>query len=186
MAQAVMAAVSKLPARKLRALDQKTWRGIVGLLDRMDLFDATSLKLPPKLSKWVPGKHEGTARMKMQLCINGERGDFKRILFTPEPGNDSPYFEDLLGDLEQQEGRIFIFDAGYLKIDPCHRIADSGNDFVTKRAGRIKPRIIYELPLPDATELSSGYEFLQDAHVYLDDREDRIYRMLRVRQTNGQ
>ena len=182
----VMAAVSKLPARKLRALDQKTWRGIVGLLDRTDLFDATSLTLPPKLSEWAPGKQEGTVGMKMQLCIDGERGDFKRILFTPEPGNDSPYFEDLLGDLEQQEGRIFIFDAGYWKIDTYHRIADSGNDFVTKRAGRIKPKIIDELPLPDATELSSGYAVLQDAHVYLGDREDRIFRMLRVRQTNGQ
>ena len=177
MMQAVMTAVSNLPSRKLRALDKKTWQGIVQLLHRTDLFDATTLKLPPKLSKWAPGKHEGTSAMKMQLCIDGERGDFKRILFTPKPGNDSPYFEEMLGDLDEQEGRIFIYDAGYWKIDTYHAIVESGNDFVTKRAGKIKPHIVRELPVPDADELSSGYEVLQNAWVYLGERRDRIFRM---------
>jgi hypothetical protein len=186
MMQTVMTAVENLPARKLRVLDKRTWQGIVGLLHRTELFDATTLKLPPKLSKWAPGKHEGMAGMKMQLCIDGERGDFKRILFTPEPGNDSPYFEAMLGDLAEQEGQIYIFDAGYWKIDTYHDIVESGNDFVTKRAGKIKPRLVKELPLPRADQLSSGYEVLQDALVHLGDRQDRLFRMLRVRQTNGQ
>jgi hypothetical protein len=144
------------------------------------------LKLPPKLSKWAPGKNEGTAGMKMQLCIDGERGNFKRILFTPEPGNDSPYFEAMLGDLAEQKGQIYIFDAGYWKIDTYHDIVESGNDFVTKRAGKIKPHLVKELPLPNPEQLSSGYEVLQDALVHLGDRQDRLFRMLRVRQTNGQ
>jgi hypothetical protein len=186
MMQAVMTAVENLPARKLRVLDKRTWQGIIGLLHRTELFDATTLKLPPKLSKWVPGKHEGTAGMKMQLCIDGERGDFKRILFTPEPGNDSPYFETMLGNLAEQEGRIYIFDAGYWKIQTYHDIVESGNDFVTKRAGKIKPHLVKELPLPNEGPLSSGYEVLQDAQVRLGDYQDRLFRMLRVRQTNGQ
>ncbi|MGB7874433.1 MAG: IS4 family transposase [Anaerolineales bacterium] len=186
MMQAVMTAVENLPARKLRVLDKRTWQGIVGLLHRTELFDATTLKLPPKLSKWVPGKHESTAGMKMQLCIDGERGDFKRILFTPEPGNDSPYFEAMLGNLAEQEGRIYIFDAGYWKIQTYHDIVESGNDFVTKRAGKIKPHLVKELPLPNEGPLSSGYEVLQDAQVRLGDYQDRLFRMLRVRQTNGQ
>jgi len=186
MMQAVMIAVAKLPSRKLRVLDKKTWQGIVQLLHRTDLFDATTLKLPPKLSKWAPSKHEGKAAMKMQLCIDGERGDFKRILFTPEPGNDSPYFEEMLGELDEQNGRIFIYDAGYWKINTYHAIAESGNDFVTKRAGKIKPHIVKELPVPEVDELSSGYEILQDAWVFLGERQERIFRMLRVRQTNGQ
>lgn len=186
MMQSVMAGVAQLPHRKLRALDKKTWQGIVGLLHRTDLFDATTLKLPPKLSKLAPGRHEGTAAMKMQLCIDGESGDFKRIMFTPEPGNDCPYFKEMLGDLDKVEGRIYIFDAGYWKIDTYCEIAESGNDFVTKRAGKIKPHIIEELSVPNADELSSGYEVLQDALVYLGDRQDRIFRMLRVRQTSGQ
>ena len=186
MMQAVMTGVANLPHRKLRALDKKTWQGIVQLLHRTNLFDATTLKLPPKLSKFTPAKHEGEAAMKMQLCINGESGAFKRLLFTPEPGNDSPYFAAMLGDLNEEEGRIYVFDAGYWKIDTYCKIAESGNDFVTKRAGKIKPHIIEELPVPKADELSSGYEVLQDAWVYLGQRQDRIFRMLRVRQTNGQ
>jgi len=145
--QAVMASVASLSHRKLRALDKETWQGLVQLLHRTDLFDATTLKLPPKLSKFAPGKHDGTAAMKMQLCINGESGAFKRIMFTPEPGNDSPYFDDMLGDLYEQQGRIYIYDAGYWKIDTYCDIADSGNDFVTKRAGKIKPHIIQEFPV---------------------------------------
>lgn len=186
MMQMVMTAVENLPSRKLRVLDKKTWQGIVALLHRTELFDATTLKLPPKLSKYAPGKHEGTAAMKMQLCIDGERGDFKRILFTPEPGADSPYFQTMLGDLEESEGRIYLFDGGYWKIATYHQIVESGNDFVTKRAGKIKPHLVQELPLPDENELSSGYEVLQDALVYLGERQDRLFRMLRVRQTNGQ
>jgi len=186
MMQAVMSAVENLPARKLRILDKQTWQGILGLLHRTELFDATTLKLPPKLSKWAPGKHAGTAGMKMQLCIDGKRGDFKRILFTPEPGNDTPYFKALLGDLDEQEGRIYLFDAGYWKLDTYHKIVESGNDFVTKRAGKIKPLLVKELPLPATDQLSSGYEVLQDALVHLGDHQDNLFRMLRVRQTSGQ
>lgn len=186
MMQGVMAGVANLPHRKLRVLDKETWQGIVQLLHRTDLFDATTLKLPPKLSKLAPGKHEGTAAMKMQLCIDGESGEFKRIMFTPEPGNDSSYFKDMLGDLYEQDGRIYIFDAGYWKIDTYCEIVESGNDFVTKRAGKIKPHIIQEFPVPETDELASGYEVLQDAWVYLGERQDRTFRMLKVRQTNGQ
>jgi hypothetical protein len=184
--QEVMREVSNLPHRKLRALDKETWQGIVGLLHRTDLFDATTLRLPPKLAKFAPGKHEGTAAMKMQLCIKGESGDFKRLLFTPDPGNDSPYFEAMLGDLYEEDGRIYIFDGGYWKIDTYCEIAESGNDFVTKRAGTIKPQIIQEFPVPDPDELTSGYQVLQDAWVHLGERQDRVFRMLKVRQTNGQ
>lgn len=184
LVQAVMQAVANLPARKLRALDKQTWQGIVDLLHRTDLFDATTLKLPPKLRKWAPGKHAGTSALKMQLRIDGWRGDFKKILFTPEPGNDSPYLNDLLGDLEAQNGQIFLFDGGYWKIDTYHAIVDSGNDFVTKRGGKIKPHPVKDLPLPEEP-LASQYEVLQDSLVYLGERRDRLYRMLKVRQTNG-
>jgi hypothetical protein len=39
----------------------ETWQGSVHLLQRTDLFDATTLVLPPKLRKWAPGKKEGQA-----------------------------------------------------------------------------------------------------------------------------
>jgi len=184
--QTVLSAVSQLPHRKLRALDKKTWQGIVQLLHSTNIFDATTLRLPPKLSQFLPTKKEDEAAMKMQLCINGESGAFKRVMFTPEVGNDTPYFGEMLGDLYEEEGRIYLFDAGYWKIDTYCSIAESGNNFVTKCPGTIKPHIIQELAVPKAEELSSGYEVLQDALVYLGKRQDRIFRILRVLQTNGQ
>jgi hypothetical protein len=184
MMQSVMDAVARLPSRRLRALDQETWRGIVQLLQRTDLFDATTLILPPKLREWAAGKHEGSSAFKLQVCLDGWRGDFKRILITPEPGNDSPYFRDLLGDLEEQEGRIFVFDGGYWKLETYHDIVESGNHFVTKRGGKTKPHLIKALPLPEEP-LASQYEVLADSLVYLGDRHDRRYRMLQVRQTTG-
>lgn len=177
--QQVMDAVARLPHRRLRALDKETWQGIVTLLSRIELFDATTLKLPPKLREWAPGTNEDEAALKLQLRIDGGRGDFKKILLTPAPGPDAPYFEDMLGDLEEQEGQIFVFDGGYWGLETYHAIVDSENDFVTKRGGNIQPQFVKELPLPEEP-LSSGYTVLQNALVHLGDRQDCLYRMLRV------
>jgi len=180
LVQQVMDAVANLPYRRLRALDKETWQGIVDLLHRTDLFDATTLKLPPKVREWAKGTTDGSAALKLQLRIDGESGSFKQILLTPAPGPDAGYFETLLGDLEQQQGQLFLFDGGYWDIDTYHAIADSGNDFVTKRGGNVQPHLVKELPLPEEP-LASGYVVLQDALVYLGDRQDLLYRMLQVR-----
>ncbi len=184
LVQNVMDAVARLPHRRLRALDKETWQGIVDMLRRTDIFDATTLQLPPKLRDVAPGVQEGTAAMKMQLRIDGQRGDFKKILLTPAPGPDSPYLNSLLGDLSQQENQIFLFDGGYWKIDTYHAIVDSGNHFVTKRGGNIKPHVVRQLSLPEHP-LASEYTVLEDALVYLGDRQEQLYRMLRVRLTTS-
>ena len=44
--------------------------------------------------------------------------------------------------MDELEDQIFVFDGGYWKIAAYHAIVDSGNDFVTKRAGKIKPQVI--------------------------------------------
>jgi len=181
--QTVMDAVARLPHRRLRALNKDTWQGIVGLLQRTNIFDATTLQLPPSLREWAPGIQADSAALKLHLCIDGERGDFKKILLTPAPGPDSPYMDALLGELEQQQGQIHVFDGGYWSIDRYHAIADSNNDFVTKRGGNIQPHMVQPLALPEAP-LASGYTVLEDALVYLGDRETLHYRMLRVRVTS--
>jgi hypothetical protein len=176
----VMTAVEQLPYRRLRALDKETWQGIVGLLHRTDLFDATTLVLPPKVRAWASGNRGESAALKLQLRIDGVDGHFKQILLTPAPGSDAAYYDTLLGDLDAQEGQIFVHDGGYWKIATFHDIVDSGNDFVSKLGGNIQPHIAKEQPLPEAP-LASGYTVLQDALVYLGDRQDLAYRMLRVR-----
>jgi hypothetical protein len=184
MLRRVMDAVADLPYRRLRALDKETWQGIVDLLHRTDLFDATTLKLPPKVRKWAKGTADGSAALKLQPRIGGKSGSFKETLLTPAPGPDASYFEMLLSDLKQQQDQLFIFDGGYWDIDTYHRIVDSGNDFVTKRGGNVQPHIVKELPLPQEP-LASGYVVLQDALVYLGDRQDLLYRMLQVRLSTG-
>ena len=69
--QQVMDAVANLPYRRLRALDKETWQGIVDLLHRTDLFDATTLKLPPKVREWAKGTTDGSAALKLQLRKKG-------------------------------------------------------------------------------------------------------------------
>lgn len=181
--QTVMEAVAGLPHRRLRALKKEVWQGIVGLLQRTAIFDATTLELPPTLREWAPSTQEDAAALKLHLCIDGERGDFKKILLTPAPGPDSPYMEALLGDLAHQQGQIHLFDGGYWAIDKYHAIVESGNDFVTKRGGNIQPHVVQQLSLPDEP-LASGYTVLEDALVYLGERETQHYRMLRVRVTS--
>jgi hypothetical protein len=183
--QQVMDAVAQLPYRRLRALDKETWQGIVGLLSRTDLFDATTLELPPKVRKWAQAVAKEKAALKLHLRIDGASGAFKKILLTPAPGPDAGYFTELLGDLEQQQGHLFLFDGGYWSINTYHDIVASGNDFVTKRGGNIKPHLVKELPLPEGP-LSSGYTVLQDGLVYLGAQQERQYRMLRVRLTNDE
>lgn len=180
----VMDAVASSPHRKLRALDKETWQGIVDLLGRVDLFDATTLVLPPRLSDWAPASRHEHGSLKLQLKVAGDTGAIKQIMLTPGTGNDSPYFATLLGDLEAQEGTLFVFDGGYWDTDTYQEIVDSDNDFVTKRAGRIKPIIVEEQPLPEEP-LASGYTVVKDAIVRLSEENAQHYRMLQVEMTNG-
>lgn len=154
--QQVMEGVSKLPHRRLRQLKKETWQGITRLLKRIDIFDATTLKLPPQLAESHPNVGRGeTAAVKLQLKIAGETDAFRHIMFSQATGGDSPYMDELLGDLEQQQGNIFLFDGGYCSIDTYADIAASNNHFVTKRGGNIKPTIVQELPLPQNLSLVS-------------------------------
>ena len=178
-------AAQKAPHRRLNQLDKQTWEGVVGLFRRTSIFDATMLKLPPKMAKWAAENSENSASLKLQLRIGGQKGEFQKVMLTGGTGSDSPYLDDLLGDLDRREDQYFVFDGGYWDIQKFHRIKESGNHFVAKRGGNIQPRVVENLPLPEKP-LQSGYEVLQDARVYLGDRTDNEFRMLRVRQTEGQ
>jgi len=182
--QQVMDAVVRLPHRKLRALDKQTWQGITDLLQRVELFDATTVTLPPKLAEWAKGvgRSDTSAGLKLQLKLAGESGAIKQLLLSPATGSDSPYFDDLLGDLAGTSGHIFVFDGGYWRLDTYQEIVKQDHHFVTKRAGNIKPQIIEPLPLPQKP-LASGYTVLEDALVRLGQHQ-QPYRMLKVRLTN--
>lgn len=183
----VMDTAAPLPHRKLRALDKETWPGITHLLQRSELFDATSLTLPPKLADWAKGvgRSDQSAGLKLQLKLAGDRGVVKQIMLTPATGPDAPYLADLLGDLGRPAGLLFVFEGGYWHLDTYRDIVAKGHDFVTKRGGNIKPQLIEERPWPQ-DPLASGYSVLQDALVYLGDDRSQTYHMLKVRLPTGQ
>lgn len=181
MLQQVMDAVARLPHRRLRRLDKKTWQSIVKLLSRVDLFDATQVSLPPSLAEWAATAPE-KAGFKIQLRMNAD-GRFKQLLVTPVSGNDNPDFETLL-DLQKEAGYIYVFDAGYFSIEVYHKINDSGNYFVTKLHGNIKPLIQGQRSVPDYP-VAGGYVVLEDADVCLGGDQTRRYRILRVRLPTG-
>ena len=181
MLQQVMDAVARLPHRRLRRLDKKTWRSVVKLLSRVALFDATQVSLPPSLAEWAETAPE-KAGFKIQLRMSAN-GQFKHIMVTPASGNDNPYFEALL-DLQEQAGYIHVFDAGYFNIEVYHKINDSGNYFVTKLHGNIKPIIQRRRTVPDQP-VAGGYIVLEDAYVCLGGDDSRWYRILRVRLPTG-
>lgn len=182
MLHQVLDAVSNLPHRKLRELDKETWQGIVDLLENVNLFDATVINLPPKLRDALPAlsRSQTDAALKMQLRLNGQSGAIKHLMFTKATGTDSPYLRELLGDLDAQSDELFVFDGGYWKIDTYHDIVRSGNHFVTKRAGNIKPHFVRALPLPDQP-LPNGYTVLDDALVHLGEDHSLLYRRVHVR-----
>jgi IS4 transposase len=181
MLRQVMDAVARLPHRRLRRLDKKTWRSIVELLSQVDLFDATQISLPPSLAEWAETTAEKAA-VKVQLRMSAD-GQFKQLLVTSASGNDNPYFETLL-DLQEGVGLIYVFDAGYFNIEVYHGIYNSGNHFVTKLHKNIKPVIQRQRPVPDQA-VAGGYVVLEDADVCLGDDESRWYRILRVKLTTG-
>jgi len=181
MLQQVMDAVARLPYRRLRRLDKKTWQSIVQLLSRVDLFDATQVSLPPSLAEWAATAPEKAA-FKIQLRMSAD-GQFKRLLVTPAAGNDNPYFEALL-DLQEGRGYIYVFDAGYFNIDVYHQINDSGNYFATKLHKNIQPVVQRQRPVPEQP-VAGGYVVLEDADVCLGDDRSRWYRILRVKLTTG-
>lgn len=174
----VMQAVGRLPHQRLRGIDSQTWRRICGLFDQIDLFDATRVDLPPSLCEWVQTRPEASS-FKLQLKLDGLDGHFKEALVTKPSGNDNPYFEELL-DLSEGAGSLYLFDGGYFDIDRYHEITETGNYFVTKLHGNIRPEPAAERPAPEDPG-ESGYEVLSDDYVLLSGDDESWYRCLQVR-----
>ncbi|MCS4152741.1 IS4 family transposase [Salinibacter ruber] len=187
MFRQVQAAVEELPHQRLRGLSTGEWEEVADLFGTVDLFDATQIELPPTLADWQETSEERSG-FKLQLKLDGTDGQFKEALITGPDGNDNDYFEDLLdlseegrseeSQSDREDGGLYLFDCGYWSIDTYHRITESGDSFVTKLHGNIKPEMACERPVPDqaadSEANSAGYRVLTDQHVRLgDDRTDR-------------
>src|SRR6266436_9606316 len=100
----VMAAVDALPqavrigrGKPLGAATPQALREIGQLLERTQIFDATTLALPPPIARWARTRTKRErAGVKVQLRLRAGYGGIDRVMVTGAKGNDNPYFGALL------------------------------------------------------------------------------------------
>ena len=183
MLERVMRTVKDLEHQRLRGIDAETWDRVTDLFGEIDLFDGTSMELPPTLCEWAE-TDPGASRIQMHLKLSGIDGRFQEAITTRPGGNGNAQFGDLL-DLEDGAGRLYVFDAGYFDIDQYHEISDTDNYFVTKLHGNIEPEEVCTRPVPEKYTDAGGrtdcsYAVLEDRYVRLTGR-DIWYRVLKVK-----
>jgi Transposase DDE domain len=135
----VMVAVEALPqavrigrGTPLGAATPKQLREIGQLLERTQIFDATTLELPPQIARWArTSQKQERAGIKVQLRLRAGYGGMDRVMVTGAKGNDNPYFGALL-DLETAApGQVYLFDTGYCKLATYDQIREHGCELVT-------------------------------------------------------
>ena len=164
----VMEEVEELPHQRLRGIEAETWDQVTDLFGEIDLFDGTSMELPPTLCEWAETDPEAS-RIKMHLKLSGIDGRFQEAITARPAGNGNAQFGDLL-NLEEDAGRLYVFDAGYFDIDQYHEITDTGNYFVTKMHGNmlhgnIEPEEVCTRPVPEEATEAGGRTIVATRHV---------------------
>ena len=192
----VMATVDALPqavrmgrGTPLGAATPKQLREISELLERTQIFDGTTVELPPQIAKWArTSTTQERAGIKVQLRLRAGYGGMDRVMLTGAKGNDNPYFRALL-DLETAApGQVYLFDTGYSKLATYDAIRKHGSELVSILHKSITVEIIEERAV--ATPVTAqGYTIHSDRIVYLGTGKTRSayrWRLLDATDTQGQ
>jgi Transposase DDE domain len=192
----VMAAIDTLPqtvrigrTQPLGAVTPKALREIGQLLERTQIFDATTLTLPPRIARWArTSTKRERAGIKVQLRLRAGYGGIDRVMVTGAKGNDNPYFCALL-DLESATpGQLYLFDTGYCKLATYDAIREHGSDLVTILHESINVEVVAERPVL-TPETSQGYTIHSDRLVRLGTgktRSPHLWRLIDATDTQGQ
>jgi IS4 transposase len=191
----VMAAVEALPQavrigrqEPLGAATPKQLREIGRLLERTQIFDATTLELPPQIARWArTSQKQERAGIKVQLRLRAGYGGMDRVMVTGAKGNDNPYFQALL-DLESAaSGQLYLFDTGYCKLATYDQIREHGCELVTVLHEGITVEVVEERVV--ATPVTAqGYVIHSDRLVRLgtgDTRSRYLWRVIDATDTQG-
>jgi hypothetical protein len=196
MVAEVMAAVDALPqtvrigrGTPLGAATPKALREIGQLLERTQIFDATTLALPPRIAQWArTSTTRERAGIKVQLRLRAGYGGIDRVMITGAKGNDNPYFR-ALWDLESTvAGQLYLFDTGYCKLATYDAIRAHGSDLVTILHESIHVEVVEERQVP-TPETTQGYTIHRDRLVRLGTgvtRSPHLWRLLDATDTQGQ
>jgi hypothetical protein len=191
----VMAAVEALPQavrigreQPLGAVTPKQLREIGQVLERTQIFDATTLELPPQVARWArTSQTQERAGIKVQLRLRAGYGGMDRVMVTGAKGNDNPYFGALL-DLETAApGQLYLFDTGYCKLATYDQIREHGCELVTVLHEGITVEVVEERAV-ETLVTAQGYLIHSDRLVRLgtgDTRSRYLWRLIDATDTQG-
>ena len=171
------------------AVTPKQLREIGQILERTQIFDATTLTLPPRIAQWArTSQKREQAGIKVQLRLRAGYGGIDRVMVTGAKGNDNPYFGALL-DLESAAaGQLYLFDTGYCKVTTYDAIREHGSDLVTILHASIAVEVVAERPVL-TPETPQGYTIHSDRLVRIGTgktRSPHLWRVLDATDTQGQ
>jgi Transposase DDE domain len=192
----VMAAVDALPqtvrigrGTPMGAATPKELREIGQLLEHTQIFDATTVTLPPRIARWArTSQKRAQAGIKVQLRLRAGYGGIDRVMVTGAKGNDNPYFCALL-DLESAApGQVYLFDTGYCKLATYDAIREHSSDLVTILHESIAVEVVEErsVLMPVTAQ---GYTIHSDRLVWLGTgktRSPHLWRLIDATDTQGQ
>ncbi len=192
----VMAAVDALPqavrigrGKPLGAATPQALREIGQLLERTQIFDATTLALPPQIARWArTSTKRERAGVKVQLRLRAGYGGIDRVMVTGAKGNDNPYFGALLDLPSAGPGQVYLFETGYCKLAPYDAIREHGSDLVTLLHESISVEVVAERPVPRPAT-AQGYTIHRDRLVRLGTgttRSPHLWRLIDATDTRGQ
>ena len=192
----VMAAVDALPqtvrigrGKPLGAATPKALREIGQMLERTQIFDATTLALPPRIAQWArTSTKRERAGIKVQLRLRAGYGGVDRVMLTGAKGNDNPYFGALLDLSSALPGQVYLFDTGYCKLATYDAIREHGSDLVTILHESIGVEVVAERSVP-MSATAQGYTIHSDRVVRIGTgktRSPHLWRLLDATDTQGQ
>jgi hypothetical protein len=191
----VMAAVERLPRvvrigrdKPLGAATPKQLREIGQLLERTQIFDATTLELPPQVAQWArTSQKQERAGIKVQLRLRAGYGGVDRVMVTGAKGNDNPYFQALLDLASAVPGQLYLFDTGYCKLATYEQIREHDCEVVTVLHEGITVEVVEERAV-ETPVTAQGYVIHSDRIVRLgrgDTRSRYLWRLIDATDTQG-
>ena len=151
----------------LGAATPKHLREISQRLERIHIFDGTTVELPPQIATWArTSPTQERAGIKVQLRLRAGYGGLDRVMMTEGKGNDHPYFRAML-DLETAApGQVYLFDTGSSKLVTDDAIREHGRELVSILHASLTVEIVEERAV--ATPVTAqGYTIHSDRIVYL-------------------
>jgi hypothetical protein len=191
----VRAAVEVLPRaarigrdQPLGAATPTQWREIGQLLERPQIFDATTLELPPQIAQWArTSTKQERAGIKVQLRLRAGYGGMDRVMVTGAKGNDNPYLGALLDLASAAPGQVYLFDTGDCKLATDDQIREHGCELATVLHKSITVEVVEERAVETPVR-AQGYVIPSARLIHLgtgDTRSRYLWRVIDATDTQG-